>query len=388
MAAYLPTVTDEISVELRDKIINDDDDVTTINKRLNKDDRKDYSYFLRRMAKMGEVWSKQCETVGWYSHQVLFLIKSAANLIDLCEYDRALESADNAVKLSQKYLADGRITDENLLASSFFSRAMVYLNLGKHSDALTDEKKCVSIREILFCENNLKNENDLSSAYTGRSIVYISLGDYEKAIDDIDWSIEIIEQMQSESLQIDESFLANNYFLRSISYGNKKQIEKAIDDSRRSIDLYEKLINSGNLSYEKDLASAYSQIAFLMNNYSLYYDGRKDLMQSIKIQEKLYNEGKLHNLNSLIGGYIKAAECSRYGVLRDYYIDKAFSLLEIENEKGKLYDLYLLAYAIYVKCSIIGDKNSQLAFELVEYGINSFQKKVNYHIMKKLGLIC
>lgn len=377
MAAYLPTVTNEISEKLRDRIFSEDNDVTTIIKCLNKDSRLYDSYFLRRMAKTGESWSKYCETVGWYSHQIEYLASSFEYSRILCEYDKALDSANNAVRLCRGYLENGRIRDKNLLASTLLQRGIVYKRLAEYEKELSDKAECISIREALFQDKKLKDENKLASAYHGRSITYYSLGKVERALEDCNRSISIRERLFRENKLEDESWLAYSYISRSRYYSNLEEREKALEDVNNGIAIYERMYNSGTLDNDDELAVAYLQKTFLYNGMNKLDKASEYALKAIKIREQLYSKGRMHDVKRLAQAYKEYAECQwkSDGKLAIHYADRAIEIFKSIYEKGMLFSLSDYADALYVKCAVVGLNEPDKAIEIAEEGIKILQSK-------------
>ena len=156
MAAYLPSVTDEISEETRDRVYKD------INGCIMN--RRD-PHILHRRAGMGEVWSDYCGKASWYRHQIGFLNITGNSYATLCEYDQALEWKNKQVTLCKQFLSEGKLDDENSLATAYMNRGVTYDDIGKYDEALRDYGKCIRIREDLQAKGRLYDPNDLATAY-------------------------------------------------------------------------------------------------------------------------------------------------------------------------------------------------------------------------------
>ena len=199
IAAYLPKVTDKIPEDMRDRVYKDIDGCIMNSME---------SHILHRRAKMGEVWQETCGKAGWYETQIGFLNITGNSYSTMCEYDQALEWNNKQVALCQQDLSEGRMDDENDLASAYMNRGNALQRIGKHEEALQDYGKCIAIRESLHEAGRLYDENDLATAYMNRGVTYNVTGKYEEALKDYDQCIAIMESLHEAGRLYDIGDLA------------------------------------------------------------------------------------------------------------------------------------------------------------------------------------
>ena len=228
MAAYLPTVTDEISEELRDRVYKDIDDCIMNSME---------PHILHRRAKMGEVWQETCGKVGWYSQQIGFLTITGNSYSTLCEHDQALEWKNKQVALCQKYLSEGKMDDENDLASAYMGRGVTYDDMGKYEEALKDYGKCIAIRESLHEAGRLYDENDLAKAYLNRGVTYDTIGKHEEALQDNGQCIAIMESLHEAGRLYDENDLATAYLNRCVLYRKTRHFDEALHEIEKALSI-------------------------------------------------------------------------------------------------------------------------------------------------------
>ena len=209
IAAYLPKVTDEIPEDMRDRVYIKDRVRTDIYDCVTKNKNSRDSYVLKRLTKMGEVWQDYCGKAGWYETQIGFLNIIGNSYSTMCEYDQALEWKNQQVALCQQYLSEGKMDDENALATAYMNRGVTYSTVGKYEEALKDYGKCIAIRESLHEAGRLYDIGDLATVMLNKGILLAT------GLHDTDGALEIWNHAIS-ALEAEEklSFNANDTLRR------------------------------------------------------------------------------------------------------------------------------------------------------------------------------
>ncbi len=341
IAAYLPKVTDEISEELRDRVYIKDRERTDIYDCVTKNKNSRDSYVLKRLTKMGEVWSEYCKKAGWYEKQIGFLNIIGNSYSTMCEYDQALEWKNQQVALCQQYLSEGRMDDENDLATAYMNRGVTYDDMGKYEEALKDYDKCIAIRESLHEAGRLYDENALAKAYMSRGVTYDDMGKYEEALKDYDQCIAIMESLHEAGRLYDENDLATAYMNRGVTYWSTGKYEEALKDYGQCIAIRESLHEAGRLYDDNYLAKAYMNRGNALGDVGKHEEALQDYGECIRIRESLHEAGRLYDENDLASAYMNRGVTYRAvgkyeEALKDY--GKCIAIRESLHEAGRLYD--------------------------------------------------
>ncbi|MGN0473833.1 MAG: tetratricopeptide repeat protein [Acutalibacteraceae bacterium] len=296
IAAYLPTVLDEIPDELFNRVYSDDKESTNIN---NCTKNSMEPHILSRRAKMGEVWSEYCGNVGLYKNQLDFINISGNCYWTMCDYSNALDFRNKQVKLGEEYFDSGKIDDENYVATAYMNRGVTYDDLGKYAESLSDYGKCIEIREKLHADGKLYDENDLALSYMNRGGTHWSTGKYAEALSDYAKCIEIRERLHADGKLYDENDLASAYMNRGVTYDDLGKYAEALSDYGKCIEIRERLYADGKLYDENDLASAYMNRGNTLGDISQYDEALSDYGKCIEISKRLHADGKLYDLGDL-----------------------------------------------------------------------------------------
>ena len=339
MAAYLPTVTDEISEELRDRVYKDIDRCVM--------NRKEPHILLRR-AKMGKVWQDCCCKAGWYSQQIGFLNITGNSYSTLCEHDQALEWKNKQVALCKQFLSEGKLDDENRLATAYINRGVTYQTIGKYDEALRDYRECIRIMEDLQAKGRLYAPNDLAKAYQNRGNALLSTGKYDEALRDYGEGIRIMEELQAKGRLYNPNDLAGAYMNRGVTYSSTGKYDDALRDYGEGIRIREDLQAKGRLYDPNDLAKAYMNRGGTYWSTGNYDDALRDYGEGIRIMEDLQAKGRLYDPNDLASAYMNRGvtynDIGNYDdALRDY--GECIRIREDLQAKGRLYDPNDLAIA-------------------------------------------
>ena len=348
MAAYLPTVTDEISEELRDRVYIKDRKRTDIYDCVTKNKNSRDSYVLKRLTKMGEVWSEYCKKAGWYEKQLDYMKIVADSLYYMSEYNIALEWENNRVSFCKQYLSEGKMDDENALATAYMNRGLTLKNMGKYEEALKDYGKGIAIRESLHEAGRLYDENDLATAYMNRGNALGDVGRNEEALKDYGNCIAIRESLHEAGRLYDENDLATAYMNRGVTYRAVGKYEEALKDYGQCIAIMESLHEAGRLYDENDLATAYMNRGNALGDVGRNEEALKDYGNCIAIRESLHEAGRLYDENDLATAYMNRGNAlgdvgRNEEALKDY--GNCIAIMESLHEAGRLYDENDLATA-------------------------------------------
>ena len=378
MAAYLPTVTDAISGNLRDRVYKDID--RCVKNRMEP-------HILNRRAKMGEVWQETCGKAGWYETQIGFLNIIGNSYSTMCEYDQALEWKNQQVALCQQYLSEGRMDDENDLATAYMNRGVTYEDIGRYDEALRDYAEYIRIMKDLKKQGKLNAPNDLAKAYLNCGNVLQLTDRYDEALSNYYMGIQIMEAMKAKGKPYDPIDLASAYMNRGNVLQRKGKYNDALRDYGECIHIMEDLQAKGKLYDSNDLATAYMNRGVTYSAKSRFDEALRDYGECIRIREHLQKLDRLYDPNGLAKVYMNRGvtydKIGKYDdALRDY--EDCIRIMEGLHAKGRLYDWQYQLGMVWLNKGILmatGLNDTQGGLEIIHHAISLLEaeEKLSYN---------
>ena len=356
MAAYLPTVTEDISEEIRDKVYRSSaSEINFVDFMRNKF----LPYTLHRLYNMSEIWGEYCEKKGWYRQQLGYLNNAGNCCWMLCDYGFTLVIRNKSVALCENYLKEEKINSQIPLATAYMNRGAALFGVGNYDEALDDLDKCIEIREKIQSDTITDQSKFLATAYVNRATTFQRMGVFDKAFRDYRSGIKLMEKIRESDETFDLNLLATAYMNRGGAYTKIKKTDEALADYEKCIKIRKSLQEKEKLYNAVDLADVFMNRGATYDRIGRHSEALRDFNRSKNILSDLQNKGKLLDPNDLAGVYLNRGIC--HNCLEKYDkalndLNKSAEIREKLVDENRLYDLNDLAEVYLQRSDVLMKK--------------------------------
>jgi tetratricopeptide (TPR) repeat protein len=193
------------------------------------------------------------------------------------EYDKALEYAQSALRLSEKLAYnEGKAISARTIGNVFWY-------LGNFDKALENYFQSFSVWE------KLGDKKGIADAFTSIGIAYIMQGNYEKALDVQLKALKIKEELN------DKRGLANTYNSLGVIYWKMGNFDLALSQYLNCLTLWEEL------GEKKGISAAYNNIGIIYNLKSDYEKALDAYLKALRLAEEMSDKKGIAQTYNNIG---------------------------------------------------------------------------------------
>ncbi|HYV90313.1 MAG TPA: tetratricopeptide repeat protein [Chitinophagales bacterium] len=240
----------------------------------------------------------------------------------LGNFEDALQSSNDALKLYNQLLSSGQTKDKSQLLQR---KASIYNNIGtihgmqsNYPESLKNFLDALSIRE------EIGDKEGIAGCYNGIGILYYLQGDYPEALKNYFASLKIWEELGNKK------GIADSYDNIGNTYCNQGNYSEALKNHFASLKISEELRD------KKGIAANYSNIGIIYADQGNYPDALKNFSAASKIYEELGDKQNISaNYNNI--GIIYRNQGNYTEALTNYFIALRIDE-EIGDKRGIAYD--------------------------------------------------
>jgi tetratricopeptide (TPR) repeat protein len=146
-----------------------------------------------------------------------------------------------AIHEEKKLLAEGR-EDADSHLENIRTRAIVSFQLGRYKEAIKDFNEAINLTRKLIAEGKVWIEIDLVKDYLNRGTSLASMKLYEQAIEDFSQLLDILSRKAIEDDISDSMYCAESYGRRAESYMNLEEFFLANIDALKSLEIMKSML--------------------------------------------------------------------------------------------------------------------------------------------------